>query len=80
MVSTCPDYKVDKIMWKLYLIICICIFTLFNIDKLQKWINHKVKNKQSCGGIEIIRRTEFLPYEVFSTLYVKLAGAEPVLD
>lgn len=45
MVSTCPDYKVDKIMWKLYLIICICIFTLFNIDKLQKWINHKVKNK-----------------------------------
>ena len=38
-------------MWKLYLIICICIFTLFNIDKLQKWINHKVKNKKSGGGM-----------------------------
>ena len=32
-----------KIMWKLYLIIGICIFTLFNLNRIQKWINNKVK-------------------------------------
>lgn len=32
-------------MWKLYLIIGICIFILFNLEKLKKWINRKVKNK-----------------------------------